>query len=475
MRQFPPVHPAALLLLLSAPLPAQADRYELGRRLREFEIAFDQHADTGARKRALPHLQRAVSAFFTLNLAAAGRSLSEATHALRSAARLDAAQTWAASLVLKPTRPLLDTGAEAMQLELGQLWDPECEAPPRARLVLEVREAGTNDVAAWTELAIPALPARIDLPLLRGKNRAGEHQLEAKVFLGDEILARSRAAISFVDRLAARLEVLHDFVRDLPDTDPTTESETLRGWTRLLESLAKGRAQETDHRAAELLARAEALRAACAQGERYFVTEHRGDQWLRLRIGPRTHTVRLLVPEELTAPAAPLVFALHGTGGSENMFFDAYGHGAIVRACAERGWVLVSPRQGLGGSTPDAWVDALAARYPIDRARVYFVGHSLGAMQAARAAGQCTGLAGLALLGGAANVPLDAERLATLPIYLGVGSADQLALAGVRGVERRLRELGAARLSSRVFPDIEHLAIVQVALPEVFALFAGPR
>ena len=45
----------------------------------------------------------------------------------------------------------------------------------------------------------------------------------------------------------------------------------------------------------------------------------------------------------------PLVIALHGAGGSENMFFDAYGNGKIVDLCRKRGWLLVAPRLSFFG------------------------------------------------------------------------------------------------------------------------------
>ena len=54
--------------------------------------------------------------------------------------------------------------------------------------------------------------------------------------------------------------------------------------------------------------------------------------------------VRVQVPRDMKkGQSVPLVLALHGAGGSENMFFDGYGDGKVARLCAERGWLLAAP------------------------------------------------------------------------------------------------------------------------------------
>ena len=73
----------------------------------------------------------------------------------------------------------------------------------------------------------------------------------------------------------------------------------------------------------------------------------------------------------------PLVIALHGAGGSENMFFDTYGAGKITALCAKRGWHLVSPR--VSGRFPAQLLESLSKVWNIDSSRVFIVGHSMGA------------------------------------------------------------------------------------------------
>jgi predicted esterase len=168
---------------------------------------------------------------------------------------------------------------------------------------------------------------------------------------------------------------------------------------------------------------------------------------------------------------APLVVALHGAGGSENMFFQAYGAGAIVRHARDLGWVLVAPRGGFSGADPEAVVAAIAARAPIDRKRVFLVGHSLGARLAAEAAPALRGVAGIALLGGGGAIRGDWSRI---PAFVGIGAADP-GLPGARAAVEALRRAKCARLEAKEYPDVEHLAIVAVALPDVFRFFLGPK
>ena len=73
------------LTLLAAIEPprafAQFERYELGRRLRDFEVEWDRIEDAQAKARAGQSLKEAVKAFFSFRLGEAGRSISEARFA----------------------------------------------------------------------------------------------------------------------------------------------------------------------------------------------------------------------------------------------------------------------------------------------------------------------------------------------------------------------------------------------------------
>lgn len=181
---------------------------------------------------------------------------------------------------------------------------------------------------------------------------------------------------------------------------------------------------------------------------------------------------RVFVPETITEETpVPLVVALHGMGGSENLFFDGYGRGAIVEHCRRRGWLLISPRRGPIGSGPIAEVvDAMASVYPVDRSRVFLVGHSSGAAQAIEAVVRHPDrYAGVSALGGGGRIA-EVPGLAQVPMFIGIGELDFMR-ESARNLRHELRRIGSERVEYREYPDIEHLVIVQVALPNTFEFF----
>lgn len=81
-------------------------------------------------------------------------------------------------------------------------------------------------------------------------------------------------------------------------------------------------------------------------------------------------------------PPLPVVVALHGAGGNEHMFVEAYGAGRLVELADSLGFVVISPLTGALAASPEALDDLLRAadaEHPIDRDRVYLLGHSMGA------------------------------------------------------------------------------------------------
>lgn len=110
--------------------------------------------------------------------------------------------------------------------------------------------------------------------------------------------------------------------------------------------------------------------------------KRKGDYWRVVKIGAVEAPARVYVPPTLSLDGpAPLVVALHGAGGDENMFMEAYGAGMIKRLADKKGFIVVSPVTALMGNATyfDKLIDAIGAEYPIDRSRLYVVGHSMGA------------------------------------------------------------------------------------------------
>ena len=465
---------ARLLLALTALLPcatihAQVDRHELGLRLRAFERELAQVTEPAARKAAFAQLQRAVQAFFGLDTRTVARSIEAATWALRQR-EPSPGERWARSLQLVPAARLVATGdgtlVASLQRAYGTNDDGEGgDAPAGARF--EVRLHGEERVLAAA--AIAELPVPVSMTL-RGLP-AGDHELRWRVLAGDAVLCEREQGLSLADDLAARLDRL-DAVAAAPLLAGRTDVEgrTLPALLRMLRGMTKARAEETILPGARLLQEAEAL-AALPSDRRYYDRSRSGHFWLRVPIGGDVAALRLVVPDDLPEGGrVPLVLALHGAGGSENLFCDGYGNGEIVRQCAARKWLLAAPRVGLGGGVDlPALAAVLGARYPVDAERVFVVGHSMGAMAACAQVMRAPGaFAAAAMLGGGGAVQRG-DGLAKIPFFVGAGTAD-FGRGGALQLRRQLEGVGAT-VEFHDYLDVEHLAVVQVALPDVFAFF----
>jgi predicted esterase len=166
----------------------------------------------------------------------------------------------------------------------------------------------------------------------------------------------------------------------------------------------------------------------------------------------------------------PVLFAFHGAGGSENMFFDAYGAGEIVSLSNKAGYVLVCPRQPLLGGvlSVEEMLGQLSNIVPIDTERVAVLGHSMGAAQtiAQVERGKPQTVRGAVILGGGRSISKP-DMWRSIPVFAGAGERD----FGKRGVQQFAascrKEGGVVR--EEIYEAIEHLGIVQVALPDVFS------
>jgi len=122
-----------------------------------------------------------------------------------------------------------------------------------------------------------------------------------------------------------------------------------------------------------------------------------------------------LVPMRIVAPPSAnvrkpvgVLLVLHGAGGDENMFVDAYGSGLVTKLAAEQRLILVSPKTDVFGATPehfDALMTLLRKEFRIDSSRVYLIGHSMGAGAAARLAqARPAQIAAVAMLAGGSPI-----------------------------------------------------------------------
>jgi len=478
--------------LLPARGQAQAERFELGRRLRAFEAAWQRQTDPQARTRALRFLQDAADAFlFKFYLGAgrqreAARALDQARFALLWDKEPAANLAWAESLFWDPESRFIDTAATALPVTLLPYYPVKAALPGAARLRLALLAdpptptrrvgAGGRELAG-AETAITRLPLRAKL-LLKDIPE-GDHRLRAEVLVAGKVLVQSEQTLSCAARLSPRLRALQEAVAAWPRASGDTQKETVRGLAELLRRLSGKELLETAYPASRLLAEAEAAARAVGKGKSFYGHEKSGQFWLTLAIGKEDVPARLAVPEQAASgKPLPLVIVIHGTGGSENMFFDAHGPGMLARLCQKRGWLLVAPRSSFAGppSIPGvlAEVDKL---YPVDRRRVFLLGHSIGATHAVNVAQQApqrfAGVAALAPAGGSVR---PSKGLVNLPIFIGTGSEDflmtsRLVPGNAASLRKALEKAGARKVCYREYPRVEHLTVVLTALPDAFAFF----
>jgi predicted esterase len=451
------------VLLWPQPALAQAERYELGRRLTAFEAAWERVPDPAARERALADLPQVTTQFFSFRFGDAGRALDLAAHALASETPPATEVRWLRSLFANPESRLLDGHAKELSVEVKPFYPTDGPVPKGLTVRLRV---GTGEVAVATPEKFP-VALKVPLPPLAG--RGADDELELTAVAGGRTV-RSAVLVSRVAGRNGRVADLQKALAARPKFE-TIEEATVRDRGRQLADLAEGAVPETNVPAARLLAEAEAM----LDGKPFFTPQKAGQFWLSVPLGDRkTAPLRVFVPKGLDAgKPVPVVFALHGAGGSENLFFEGYGAGRIVAECETRGWFLVATRSGLGFNAappvPEVF-GRLAKRYPLDPKRVFVVGHSMGAGQAVQLVQKHPNFfAAAAALGGGGAVR-EKAAFATLPVFVGVGDKD-FALAGARSLNKALTAAGAANATYKEYPGLEHLVIVREALPDAFAVF----
>jgi predicted esterase len=169
---------------------------------------------------------------------------------------------------------------------------------------------------------------------------------------------------------------------------------------------------------------------------------------------------RAWIPKEATAKT-PVVIALHGAGGSENMFYEGYGAGLARELAQKREWIFMTPR-----SSPTAptnclkWLQEARGLAP---ETVFIMGHSAGGgatvSSLARLTAPPNGIVLFAPATGAALPP----AAQGVPTFLAVGEQE---MGVLKTVSERLGALLKDRSDSKfmMVPNSEHLMIVADAL-----------
>jgi predicted esterase len=468
---------AVLGLLAPAGTRAQApatpaDGFEMYWRTRAMEAVFEEHTDAETRNRATAPLQTVLKTALSPKRMNLAEQFDQVRFAMLYPKGPEPDVVWGASLCVRPATRLLEVGADSLPVRVTAFYEVKAAVPKEAVLRLTLFAEGGKKKLHTQEANIDKVPLECSLSLKNlAKLGEGDFMLRSEIHSGAKLLFTVDQTVSLVAQPGERLARLTKAIDTLPDA--SIERESARNLATVLASMLKKELQTHSYDTVRLLAEAEAAIAARIAGKDYYHGERPGFFWLGVPADKATVFTRLFIPESARkGQPVPVVFALHGLGGNEDQFFEMY-HRKVVKLCQDRGWMLVATRgsTGAGGGPPlPALIDALARRYPVDRQRIFVIGHSMGAAQAvALASATPERYAAVAPMGGGGQVKAS-DALKDLPFFVGVGSADIL-LAGARALNTSLKNAGVKKLEFREYKDIEHIMIVQVAAVDVFAFF----
>ncbi len=361
------------LILLAAQQPVfRADRTDLAERLIRFERAWAETGDTEVKRKAVPLFSQAVVGFLGGDPGGSCRAIDRAVAVLQG---LDPDPMDAVSLRVAPG--VLNPG-EPLRWELRWSYDPGPLEP------IDVRVGDDTHTLARGAVLRGLIPSPEDTTLLTVDAGGRTWSVEVPVVPGVEGLAKRAAASEHPEAKGfAELYAKRDTAEVQPD------------WPALADRVER------------------LLRDPASPPGPDVALARWGSTWLRAWLPPR-------------APGT-LVVAVHGAGGSENLFFDGYGGGRASTLAAQRGWAFVAPRAGAGAGAVQDAIGYYGNVFGEAPGRVVLMGHSMGGAVVLNAVRAGVKPAALVLFAPAAAAwPAEAKEV---PAFLAVGAQELAMLA----------------------------------------------
>jgi len=445
-------------------------RADLAVRLIETEACWEAHRESAeARLRATRPLSEGLTAFFSGRFDLVVRNLTQTCAALRSDAPPTPELLYAGALGVRIPHVVDKDALERGEVVLrGQLFAYYTAEKPATPLQLRWRIMPRDETRTISEGALDAPEPGKAMTLL---TRAPEGDYEARFELrqGEQTLRQWRQTFSVIARLQARLDALERAAESHDDAEPV-ERMTVLNARETLHNALTGDSPETFYPLLRLLQLAERFTAGWAAGESGWRAAP-GDYWMATLYRERKVAFRLYVPKQFQPNRPiPLVVALHGAGGNEHLFFEGYGLGIVLKEAEKRGWAVIAPRAEMGLAHLGGALEVAQKLLPIDPARVYLMGHSMGGAHSFAAIAQFPDrFRAIAIFAGAGQptqVPAD------LPILMTVGEQELSMLkTNIENAYRRLQGLNLKTLDYKKYDGCDHLMIVREAMPDAFAFF----
>jgi predicted esterase len=190
---------------------------------------------------------------------------------------------------------------------------------------------------------------------------------------------------------------------------------------------------------------------------------------------------RVYVPSSYDdSKAYPLVIALHGMGGDENSYFEAYNKGAFKTEAENHGYIVACPKgrkptsMYVGDAERDVMdvIEEMKRAYRIDADRIYLTGHSMGGFGTWSIAMNHPGVfAALAPVAGGSTSPANMSKIAHIPQLVIHGDKDPtVPIDRSRAMVAMGKKLGV-ELKFLEIPGGDHSSVVAPTFKDVFDWF----
>jgi predicted esterase len=451
-------------------LETPISRVDMAAAYLRFERIWREFRPTGARLKDFNwHFDGITYLMMRNDLTGAVRLLNDLTDTLLPNPRVsdDAKLLRSLRLRVSPTINVLPA-RRAVRASVTPLYPTAMDAPRTATLTVWYTATGDDQPRVALERIVPIDPAdpwmAIDLPAL--DLQPGRYT--AQLVSSDD--ARSAPTTFYVvpESLSAISRANERLVAALDSAGPLRQAIfAFRARNRLLSDNAVFEGDTTQFLSDPLALRKELddeLKQLQAGRDPYV--GRIGDYWRAFLAGATSVPARVFAPAAARdGRALPLVIALHGMGGDENMFMEGYGGGVLKELAQRAGFILVTPSTYSVAPNPASFesiVDTMASLYNIDRSRVYVVGHSMGAMVAGGWAVRYSDrLAAACLIAGGQVV-----GAASAPVLMVAGEFDSLfSLERMRGYANRAIAAGLP-IEFRTMVGYGHVLLVGDVMPE---------